>query len=75
MASEWREVALKDVVSITSGKRPPIVVDRLGPSHAIPVVGGSGVMGFTNDALFHEPVLVTGRVGTLGELHYLKTPS
>ncbi len=75
MASEWREVRLGEVATITSGKRPPAVAKSMSPEHPVPVVGGSGVMGFTSSPLFEEPVLVTGRVGTLGRLHRLEQPS
>lgn len=75
MAGESKGVELLEVATITNGKRPPIVVDARSSVYSVPVVGGSGVMGFTNAALFNEPILVTGRVGTLGQLYCLKEPS
>jgi type I restriction enzyme S subunit len=75
MAGEWREVRLADIATITSGKRPPFVVQQPALKLRIPVFGGSGAMGFTSEALFEEPVLVTGRVGTLGMLHRTPGPS
>jgi len=75
MAAEWREVRLADIATIMSGKRPPFVVQEPMPKLAVPVLGGSGVMGFTSEPLFEEPVLVTGRVGTLGMLHRTSGPS
>jgi len=75
MASEWREVRLGDIATITSGKRPPVVAAACSRGHSVPIVGGSGIMGFTSSALFEEPILVTGRVGTLGQIHRLEGPS
>ena len=75
MAGEWREARLADIATIVSGKRPPVVVQEPTSKLAVPVLGGSGVMGFTSQPLFHEPVLVTGRVGTLGMLHRTSGPS
>jgi type I restriction enzyme S subunit len=75
MVGEWREVRLADIADITSGKRPPLIVEQAKVELTVPVLGGSGVMGFTSKPLFEEPVLVTGRVGTLGMLHRTSGPS
>ncbi|MBT9281104.1 MAG: restriction endonuclease subunit S [Hydrogenibacillus schlegelii] len=75
MASEWRQTVLVEVAHIASGKRPPVVAERPTVGCAIPVFGGGGVMGFTSAALYEEPVLITGRVGTLGILHLASGPS
>jgi len=75
MVGEWREVRLADIADITSGKRPPLIVEQAKAELTVPVLGGSGVMGFTSKPLFEEPVLVTGRVGTLGMLHRTSGPS
>jgi type I restriction enzyme S subunit len=55
---------------ILSGKRPVGEV-RVTPTASadVPVLGGAGVMGYTDRSLFDEQVLVTGRVGTLGLVH------
>ena len=38
------------------------------------MVGGGGISGFTERALFHDGALITGRVGTLGQLHVIAGP-
>jgi type I restriction enzyme S subunit len=43
---------------------------------AVPVIGGNGVMGFTNQTNVLEPVLAIGRVGALcGNVHQVSTPA
>jgi type I restriction enzyme, S subunit len=65
----WSSAALSDLVRITSGKRPALRSDHLSPEASIPIYGGAGPMAFTNGALFDTPLLLTGRVGTLGIVH------
>ena len=72
---EWQEVKLHEIAKIRSGKRPPVVVETQSTSFPIPVIGGSWPNGFIREALFDHPILVAGRVGTLGRLHYIKKPS
>ena len=64
----WKTIELKEVCKIKSGKRPSIVMEEPSLNCSIPVIGGGGQSGFTNKALFSEPILITGRVGTLGKL-------
>lgn len=60
MAGESKGVELLEGATITKGKRPPIVGDARSSVYSVPVVSGSGVMGFTNAALFNESILGTG---------------
>lgn len=66
MPEDWIEGKLSDLAKITSGKRPPMKQSEKTNDVAIPLIGAASIMGFTNDFLYDEPVLVTGRVGTHG---------
>jgi type I restriction enzyme S subunit len=57
---------LADIASVESGKRP--ITKESVPSNTIniPIIGASDIMGYTNNILFDEPILVIGRVGTHG---------
>lgn len=74
MPSEWREGALGDIATVTSGKRPPM--KQLTPiaDAQIPLVGAASVIGYTNAVLYEEPILVIGRVGTHGIVQRFQTP-
>jgi type I restriction enzyme S subunit len=74
MSSDYIELTLSDVAFISSGKRPPTVSKERGPDVLVPVMGGGGQSGFTSQSLTMEPVLITGRVGTLGKLHVSHEP-
>ena len=71
---EFRNLAMKYeqktilsyIASVESGKRPLHKSAALDGSFNIPIIGASSIMGYTNDYLFNEPILVIGRVGTLG---------
>ena len=65
--SGWSVEALSDIAQISTGKRPVSVAESRSSANNIPVYGGAGVMGYTCSALTDgEPILTTGRVGTLG---------
>jgi type I restriction enzyme S subunit len=65
--SGWSVAALSDIAHVSTGKRPALIADSRSSANDIPVYGGAGVMGYTCSALTDgEPVLATGRVGTLG---------
>ncbi|WP_117275513.1 restriction endonuclease subunit S [Streptococcus intermedius] len=57
---------LGDIAIISSGKRPPVKTTVQTDEEKIPILGASSVMGYTNQALYHQKILVTGRVGTHG---------
>lgn len=59
----WMVNNLTGLANISSGKRPSVLLDQA----PVPVFGGGGRMGFTDAFLFNEPVILTGRVGTLGK--------
>ena len=57
---------LGDIAIVSSGKRPPVKTTVQTDEEKIPILGASSVMGYTNQALYHQKILVTGRVGTHG---------
>ncbi|UZE92475.1 MAG: restriction endonuclease subunit S [Methanosarcinales archaeon] len=71
----WDVVQISDIAKVTSGKRPSIVQGNQSQDSPVPVYGGSGIMGYTSEPLFIVPILVTGRVGTLGKLYRANPPS
>lgn len=62
----WRVGTLKELISINSGKRPSVKAPVKSEEYRIPLVGASGIMGYVTEHLYGDPILVTGRVGTLG---------
>jgi len=71
----WDVGQISDIAKVTSGKRPSVVYENEFPESPIPVYGGSGVMGYTLEPLFPVPILITGRVGTLGKIYRANPPS
>lgn len=65
----WRDAHLGDVIRLKRGHDLP-ASDRV-PGE-IPIVSSSGVTGFHNVAKVAGPGVVTGRYGTLGEVHYIE---
>ncbi len=66
----WPQVQLGDVIRLKRGHDLP-ASDRL-PGE-VPIVSSSGVTGYHNVAKVAGPGVVTGRYGTLGEVHYIET--
>ena len=73
MPEGWRMGKLSDIAEITSGKRPPMKQSDLTNEVHIPLVGAASVMGYTNQILYNEPILITGRVGTHGIIQRFRT--
>lgn len=74
MTSKVLHQQLTEVAFITSGKRPASVTKERSGKHQIPVIGGGGESGFTQQSLYSDGILITGRVGTLGKLFAPKGP-
>jgi type I restriction enzyme S subunit len=70
----WEVGTIGDLAEVSSGKRPTNISAKPGISATIPVWGGNGPMGFTTGALYSEPILLTGRVGTLGSVFRIPGP-
>ncbi len=66
--SEWREVALGDVIELKRGYDLPKRARADGP---FPIVSSSGISGSHGEAKVRGPGVVTGRYGTLGQVFYV----
>ena len=64
----WEVGAVSDLAKITSGKRPDVRFANPSDEATVPLWGGSGPIAFVPEPLFNEPLLLTGRVGTLGSV-------
>jgi type I restriction enzyme S subunit len=67
-------VQLGDLAEVTSGKRPSQVFPEGTPEAEIPLWGGKGPMGYVREPLYSRPILLTGRVGTLGSVFRIVAP-
>ena len=63
---DWGIVKIESVVNISSGKG--LKKEHFSDNGAYRVLGANGEIGRTNDFLFEERLLFTGRVGTLGNI-------
>ena len=70
----WKVGTLGEIMNITSGKRPPKKETKPIEDFIVPLIGASGIMGYTNSVLFNEKILVIGRVGTHGVVQRFNTP-
>ena len=71
----WEVKALGGVASVSSGNRPRIRHPVVTSQASIPIWGGNGPIAFTTEALIDGPILLTGRVGTLGSVFRIVEPS
>jgi type I restriction enzyme S subunit len=70
----WRVRTLGDLAEVTSGKRPDQTFASPTPDANVPLWGGNGPMAYVRQPLFTEPILLTGRVGTLGSVFRISSP-
>ncbi|MDP8981328.1 MAG: restriction endonuclease subunit S [Acidobacteriota bacterium] len=68
MAGKWVELPLGEVVNLKRGYDLPAQDRQPGPH---PVVSSSGITGHHIESKVKGPGVVTGRYGTLGEVHYV----
>jgi len=68
MGGDWIDTKLGDVLTLKRGYDLPTKDRRPGP---FPVVSSSGVTGSHDEAKVKAPGVVTGRYGTLGEVHFI----
>jgi len=64
----WRVGKLGEVAEIGSGKRPKNKSEKKSESHCIPLIGATKIMGYVENNLYNEDIIVIGRVGTHGEV-------
>ena len=66
----WHTVPLGEVIRLKRGHDLPSGQRVPGD---VPIVSSSGITGYHNVAKARRPGVVTGRYGTLGEVHYIET--
>lgn len=64
----WSKVALDQVLTLQRGFDLPSQDREAGD---VPIYGSTGIVGFHNKAKVTGPGLVTGRSGSLGEVHFV----
>jgi len=71
MPDGWTSCTLGDFIELKRGYDLPQAERRAG---SVPVVSSSGVSGTHDEAKVQPPGVVTGRYGTLGEVHFINEP-
>lgn len=57
---------IQDIAEVKTGKRPKNKYDSKKTNYPYPIIGASKIMGYTNEVLYNESIITTGRVGTHG---------
>ena len=70
----WEVKTIDDLAEVTSGKRPGVRYGEPSDLAQVPLWGGNGPMGFVTEPLVEYPILLTGRVGTLGSIFRITSP-
>ncbi len=70
----WEVGTLGELADVTSGKRPCELFEHPAPEVFMPLWGGNGPMGYVRESLYSKPILLTGRVGTLGSVFRIPGP-
>lgn len=61
---DWEVTQLKKIINLTSGKtKPSNISENCKDEFTIPVYGGNGILGYTNQGLYDFKTIVIGRVG------------
>ena len=63
---DWEDTALGEVIEVGSGKG--LIKEKFIDNGKYPVLGANGQIGRTDEYLFDEKLIYTGRVGTLGNV-------
>jgi type I restriction enzyme, S subunit len=70
----WKIGCVGELAEVSSGKRPDARFAERSDEASVPLWGGNGPMAFVRKPLFNEPILLTGRVGTLGSVFRITDP-
>lgn len=65
-AEKWEDGKFSDVAEVLTGKGS--TKSQLSEAGEIPLYGANGIMGTSEHHLYDEPLVITGRVGTLGNV-------
>lgn len=74
----WEVAIFEEITTISSGKRPIKKSKEKTDECSIPLIGAASIMGYANNVLYDENILIIGRVGTHGvvqRVHYKSWPS
>jgi type I restriction enzyme S subunit len=73
----WKEIEIGEIAKFSSGTtRPSNTVKEYSNEFNIPVYGGNGILGYSNEYIFEKPQLIIGRVGEYcGCVHITKEKS
>ena len=72
--SGWNVGRIGDIADISSGKHQPERSEQKSSEYCTPLLGGAGIIAWTAESLFDEPIIVIGRVGTLGVVKKYTSP-
>ena len=70
----WKDIEFGELIEITSGDRPKEKSEIKTSEFKIPLFGASKIMGYTKEVLYHEDILIIGRVGTHGVVQRVNYP-
>ena len=70
----WNIGRIGDIADISSGKHQPERSELESSEYCTPLLGGAGIIAWTTESLFDEPIIVIGRVGTLGVVEKYTSP-
>lgn len=70
--TNWKNGTLNDICTFKNGKG--LTRDKIKDHGNYPVMGANGIIGFTDNLLYKNPINIIGRVGSSGEVHRSKTP-
>ena len=65
----WEIVKFTDVLILKRGYDLPIQDREVG---SIPIMASNGILGYHNKHMVNGPGVITGRSGTLGQVHFIK---
>ncbi|MDO4751033.1 MAG: restriction endonuclease subunit S [Akkermansia sp.] len=63
---DWSVEKLSKIATVVTGKRPKRKTTERSTQENVPILGASGIMGYTSESMYCSKILVIGRVGTLG---------
>jgi len=70
----WEVITIGEMAKVASGKRPGKRFLKPRQDAKVPLYGGNGPMAYVREPLYDQPILLTGRVGTLGRVFRITFP-
>ena len=65
---------IQDIAEVKTGKRPKNKYANKKIDAPYPIIGASKIMGYTDEILYNESIITTGRVGTHGVIQRYREP-